>query len=39
MLKSLQIKYRQTIIMVTHDMNIADCADSIVRIEDGNILI
>lgn len=39
LLKSLQTKYRQTIIMVTHDMNIAHCADSIVRIEDGNILL
>ena len=28
----------QTLIMVTHDMNIADCADTIVRIEDGMII-
>ncbi|MGN1100917.1 MAG: ABC transporter ATP-binding protein [Huintestinicola sp.] len=39
LLKSLQTEYKQTIIMVTHDMNIADCADSIVRIDDGNILL
>lgn len=38
LLKSLQTKYRQTIIMVTHDMNIADCADTVVRIEDGMII-
>ena len=38
LLKKLQTEYGQTIIMVTHDMNIADCADTIVRIEDGMII-
>ena len=38
LLKKLQIEYGQTIIMVTHDMNIAKSADSIVRIEDGRII-
>lgn len=38
LLKKLQIEYGQTIIMVTHDMNIAKSADSIVRIEDGTII-
>ena len=38
LLKKLQTEYAQTIIMVTHDMNVADCADTIVRIEDGMII-
>lgn len=38
LLKKLQIEYGQTIIMVTHDMNIAKSADSIVCIEDGRII-
>ncbi|MBQ8904950.1 MAG: ABC transporter ATP-binding protein [Ruminococcus sp.] len=38
LLKKLQTEYGQTIIMVTHDMNIAGCADTIVRIEDGMII-
>ena len=38
LLKKLQTEYGQTLIMVTHDMNIADFADTIVRIEDGMII-
>ena len=38
LLKKLQTEYGQTIIMVTHDMNIAGCADTVVRIEDGMII-
>ena len=38
LLKKLQTEYRQTIIMVTHDMSIANCADTVVRIEDGRIV-
>lgn len=38
LLKTLQTEYGQTIIMVTHDMNVAACADNIVRIEDGEII-
>ena len=37
LLRELQSEDRQTIIMVTHDGNIADQADRIVRIEDGQI--
>lgn len=37
LLKDLQKKYGQTIIMVTHDPNIASSADKIIRIEDGKI--
>lgn len=38
LLKCLQTEYGQTVIMVTHDMNIAHFADTIVRIEDGRII-
>lgn len=38
LLKKLQAEYGQTIIMVTHDMNIAGCAGTVVRIEDGMII-
>lgn len=38
LLKKLQTEYGQTIIMVTHDMSIANCADTVVRIEDGRIV-
>lgn len=37
LLKDLQKKYGQTIIMVTHDSDIASSADKIIRIEDGEI--
>ena len=37
LLRELQSEDGQTIIMVTHDGNIADQADRIVRIEDGQI--
>ncbi len=38
LLKNLQTEYGQTIIMLTHDMNVAACADNVVRIEDGEII-
>lgn len=31
-------KYHQTLIMITHDLNIANIADRVVRIEDGILL-
>ncbi|MEA4922359.1 MAG: ABC transporter ATP-binding protein [Eubacteriaceae bacterium] len=37
LLKMSNIKYRQTIIVITHDENIALQADRIITIEDGNI--
>ncbi|MDE5992433.1 MAG: ABC transporter ATP-binding protein [Oscillospiraceae bacterium] len=37
LLKDLQKNYGQTIIMVTHDPDIASSADKIIRIEDGEI--
>ncbi len=37
LLKDLQKKYGQTIIMVTHDSDIASSADKIIRIEDREI--
>lgn len=37
LLKKLKEELKQTIIMVTHDMNIASEADRIVQIEDGEI--
>lgn len=38
LLRKLQSKYGQTIIMVTHDADIASSADKIIRIEDGEIV-
>lgn len=38
LLKSLRTEYDQTIIMVTHDMTVANCADTVIRIEDGKIV-
>nr|WP_138303979.1 MULTISPECIES: ABC transporter ATP-binding protein [Eubacteriales] len=35
LLKMMNRKYRQTIVMITHDLDIAQTADRIVRIEDG----
>ena len=37
LIKTLQIKYQFTIIMITHDINVARAADCIVKIEDGKI--
>ncbi len=37
LLKMMNRKYRQTIVMITHDLDIAQTADRIVRIEDGRI--
>ena len=31
-------EYKQTIIMITHNMEIAKCADRIIKIEDGKIV-
>ena len=31
-------KYNQTIVMITHDLEIAKTADRIIRIEDGRII-
>ena len=38
LLKTSNKKYNQTIIMITHDPEIAKVADRIIRIEDGKIL-
>jgi len=38
LLKVLARQYQQTIIVITHDPDIAQMADRIVRIEDGRIL-
>lgn len=37
LLKMMNRKYRQTIVMITHDLDIAQTADWIVRIEDGRL--
>lgn len=37
LLKTLSRKYQQTILLITHDNDIAQLADRIVRIEDGKI--
>lgn len=31
-------KYNQTLIMITHDLNLAEEADRVIRIEDGNLV-
>ena len=38
LLKKSNKEYKQTIIMITHNMEIAKCADRIIKIEDGNIV-
>ena len=38
LLKLSNEKYKQTIIMITHNMEIAKCADRIIKIEDGKLL-
>ena len=37
LLKKSNKEYHQTIIMITHNMEIAKCADRIIKIEDGHI--
>lgn len=37
LLKKSQKKYNQTIIMITHNMNIAKYANKVIKIEDGVI--
>ncbi len=38
LLKSLSNKFSQTIIMITHDIELANMADEIIEIRDGNIV-
>ena len=38
LLKKSNKEYKQTIIMITHNMEIAKCADRIIKIEDGKII-
>ena len=38
LLKKSNKDYKQTIIMITHNMEIAKCADRIIKIEDGKIV-
>ena len=38
LLKTANEKYHQTIILVTHDMNIAEKAGRIITVEDGKII-
>ncbi len=38
LLKVVAKRYAQTIILITHDQDIAQMADRIVRIEDGRIV-
>ena len=38
LLKKSNREYKQTIIMITHNMEVAKCADRIIKIEDGKIV-
>lgn len=38
LLKKSNKDYNQTIVMITHNMEIAKCADRIIKIEDGKIV-
>lgn len=38
LLKKSNKEYKQTIIMITHNMEIAKCADRIIKIEDGKLV-
>lgn len=38
LLKKTNKEYKQTIIMITHNLEIAKCADRIIKIEDGKIV-
>jgi putative ABC transport system ATP-binding protein len=37
LLKTCAVKYHQTIVVVTHNEEIAQMADRIIRIEDGKV--
>ena len=37
LLKSMSARYRQTILMITHNENHADAADSVLRMADGRL--
>ena len=37
LLKFTAKKYNQTLILITHDLNIANMADRVITIEDGKI--
>ncbi len=39
LLKKANKEYKQTIIMITHNLEIAKQADRIIQIEDGKIII
>ena len=38
LLKLSNKKYNQTIVMITHNLDIAEAADRIIKIEDGHIV-
>lgn len=38
LLKMVARQFRQTVILITHDQDIAQMADRIVRIEDGHVV-
>ena len=38
LLRSANKKYKQTVIVITHDLNIASSADRIITIDDGKII-
>lgn len=38
LIKDMAIKHNQTIVMVTHDVSLAEYADKVIRISDGKIL-
>ena len=38
LLKVSNLKYKQTLIVITHDEKIANEADRVIRIEDGRII-
>ena len=38
LLKKSNKEYKQTIVMITHNMEIAKCADRIIELEDGKII-
>ena len=37
LLKSMSAKYRQTILMITHNENYADATDRVLRMTDGRL--
>ena len=38
LLRMMNIQYHQTLVMITHNLDIAQTADRIIRIEDGKIV-